>query len=85
MAREDIVRSTFNYTRDTGITPEIWFYEPPPGTEARTPGDDPREMSIQDGWPRAGSFSLDREGFALRQFRSPFDSWDDDGAIRRDF
>jgi hypothetical protein len=85
MDREDIVRSTFNYTRDTGVAPEIWFYEPPPGTEARVPGDDPREMPIQDAWPRVDSFSLDREGFALRAFRSPFDRWDDDAAIASDF
>jgi len=37
---------------------------------------------MHDGWGRAGSFSLDREGFALREFRSPFAQWDDDAAIR---
>ena len=26
------IKSTFNYTRDTGVAPEIYFYEPPPGT-----------------------------------------------------
>jgi hypothetical protein len=36
------VRSIFNYTRDTGVTPEIYFYEPPHGAEPREPGDDPR-------------------------------------------
>ena len=85
MASESIVRSTFNYTRDDGVAPEIYFYEPPAGTETRAPGDDPREMPVHDGWPRAEAFSLDREGFALRTFRSPFDRWDDDSAIRADF
>ena len=58
MARGSIVRSTFNYTRDDGVAPEIWFYEPPPGTDARAPGDDPRGMPIEDAWPRVDSFSL---------------------------
>ena len=46
------VRSTFNYTRDTGVTPEIYFYEPLPGTQTHQPGDDPREMPVHDGWDR---------------------------------
>ena len=81
MAHENIVRSTFNYTRDDPVAPEVWFYEPPPGTPVRPPGDDPQQMPVHDGWPRADSFSLDREGFALRTFRSAFDQWDDDAAI----
>ena len=79
------VKSTLNYTRDTGVMPEVYFYEPPSGTQWRTSGDDPREMTMHDGWGRAKSFSLDREGFALREFHSPFDSWDDDAAIRAEF
>jgi hypothetical protein len=85
MTSQTTVRSTFNYTRDTGVVPEVYFYEPPQGTEPHRPGDDPREMTVYDGWPRAGSFSLDREGFALREFRSPFAQWDDDAAIRAQF
>ena len=27
------VKSTLNYTRDTGVEPEVYFYEPPPGTQ----------------------------------------------------
>jgi hypothetical protein len=82
MTRPADVKSVLNYTRDTGIEPEVYFYEPPAGTKWRTSGDDPHEMMIHDGWDRANSFSLDREGFALRDFRSPFAQWDDDDAIR---
>ncbi|MGO8921127.1 MAG: CmcJ/NvfI family oxidoreductase [Stellaceae bacterium] len=81
MTSQTTVRASFNYTRDTGVAPEVYFYEPPPGTEFRPPGDDPHEMTVDDGWGRATSFSLDREGFALRDFRSPFQQWDDDAAI----
>jgi hypothetical protein len=82
MTDQATVRSTFRYTRDTGVMPEVYFYEPPAGTKIRDPGDDPHEMQVYSGWDRAGSFSLDREGFALRDFRSTFDRWDDDEAIR---
>jgi len=76
------VKSMLNYTRDTGVAPEVYFYEPPAGTTWRTSGDDPHEMTIHDGWERAKSFSVDREGFALREFHSPFAQWDNDNAIR---
>ena len=66
MERDNPIRATFNYTRDSGAVPEIYFYEPPPGTVAHPPGDDPHEMPIHDGWSLAGAFSLDREGFALK-------------------
>jgi len=85
MTREATVDANFNYTRDTGIAPEIYFYESPQGANARPPGDDPRVMTVHDGWDRASSFSLDREGFALREFLSSFDAWDDDAAIRDRF
>jgi hypothetical protein len=85
MTSQASVRSTFNYTRDTGVTPEIYFYEPPPGTQTHQPGDDPREMTVHDGWDRARSFSLNREGFALREFHSSFQDWDNDDAIKAQF
>jgi hypothetical protein len=79
------VRATLNYTRDTGFAPEIYFYEAPPGTTARPPGDDPRDMTVLSGWDRAPFFALDREGFALRELRSRFQEWDDDAAIGAQF
>ncbi len=85
MAADAFVRATFNYTRDTGVLPEVYFYEPTPGTPIRSPGDDPREMPVHDAWSRAGEFSADREGFALREFPSPFTDWDDDTAVRERF
>jgi hypothetical protein len=79
------VRSIFNYTRDTGVDPEIYFCGLPHGAEPRRPGDDPREMTVHNGWSRATLFSLDREGFALRDFRSAFQQWGDDRVIRELF
>jgi hypothetical protein len=85
MVGDNGVRGTFNYTRDDGVMPEIYFYEPPAGTQVHTPGDDPREMIVRDGWTRARDFSLDREGFALRNFPSRFEDWDDDEATKARF
>ncbi len=85
MTAEASVQGTFNYTRDTGRTPEIYFYDPPPGAQIQTPGDDPRPMPVHDGWARAGDFSLDREGFAFREFPSSFADWDHDAAIQEQF
>src|SRR5215470_12095707 len=85
MQRSSSVRATFNYTLDDGTVPEAYFYEPPPGTVIRMPGNDRREMQIADGWSRANSFSLDREGFTLKEFHSAFDRFDDDQAVRNEF
>lgn len=85
MAAQASVRGTFNYTRDSGVPPEIYFYEPPSGTAVHVPGDDPQAMDVHDGWPRASEFSADREGFALRDFPAVFDDWDDDAAIKARF
>ena len=78
MQRDNPIRANFNYTRDDGSVPEVYFYEPPPGTVVHQPGNDPHVMPITDGWSRAGTFSLDREGFALKEFRHSFDRFDDD-------
>jgi len=38
-----------------------------------------------NGWDRVNEFSLDQDGFALCEFRSSFDQWDDDQAIKAQF
>jgi hypothetical protein len=85
MQPETSVRATLNYTLDDGSVPEAYFYEPPPGTVINKPGNDPQEIAIFDGWSRADAFALDREGFALREFRSGFDRFDEDDKVRSDF
>lgn len=75
------VRATLNYSVDNGRPIDYWFYEPGPEVEKNPPGTDPREMPIEDGWPRVGRFSADREGFELHPFESGFDRFDDDAAI----
>jgi hypothetical protein len=79
------VRATLNYTVDNGIPPDYYFYEPDPSIKLNPPGTDPHEVEIEDGWPRADRFSVDREGFELHPFPARFDQFDDDDAILAQF
>ena len=85
MTSQPTVTGTFNYTRHDGAMPEVYFYDPPAGTQIRDPGDEPRDMAVRSGWSEADRFELDRHGFALREFRPALYDWADDSGIRRDF
>lgn len=84
------VRAEFNYTKD--VTPqltELYFYEDPASIDIHEPGDDARTMTVTNGWSRASSFSIDKEGFALKAFSSSFDYttglWEDETAVKTHF
>jgi hypothetical protein len=79
------VRATLNYSVDNGRPPDYYFYEPEEQVEFNPPGTDPHEVEIHDGWPRAASFSADREGFELKPFDNTFDQFDDDAAVHASF
>jgi hypothetical protein len=85
MRQDHFVLATLNYTADDGTAPEVYFYEPPAGTLVKPPGDDPRKMQIFDGWSHASNFSLDREGFELKEFENAFERFDDAEAVRTEF
>lgn len=80
------VKANFNYTKD--VEPkktELYFYETPAANDIHEPGDDAHEMTVTDGWYRADSFSTEKEGFAVRQFKTGFDAWEDEDAVRKTF
>ncbi|KAL8791334.1 MAG: hypothetical protein Q9195_005953 [Heterodermia aff. obscurata] len=79
------VRASFNYTKDVQQPTELYFYESDAAKNIHEPGDDPHDMSVHDGWSRADSFSLDKEGFALHGFKTAFDRWDDDAVVAESF
>ncbi len=79
------VRAPLCYSVDNGRPIEYYFYEPDPDDPRNPSGTDSQEMAIADAWPIADSLSLDREGFEIKDFASPFDAFDDDEAIRRQF
>lgn len=83
------VRASFNYTKDLAdqLT-ELYFYEKE-GVNPHEPGDDPHTVTVHNGWDRASSFSVDKEGFALLPFKTSFDkqhfSNEDDSVVKSDF
>jgi hypothetical protein len=48
MQRDNSLRATLNYTADGGTVAEVYFYEPPPGTIVRPPGDDPKAEAMTE-------------------------------------
>lgn len=79
------VRATFNYTKDVDKLTELYFYESDAAKDIHEPGDDPHEMAVTDGWSRAKSFSVDKEGFSLHEFKTGYDQWEDDEGVRATF
>lgn len=79
------VRAAFNYTKDVQQPTELYFYESDAAKSIHEPGDDPHEMSVHDGWHRADSFSVDKEGFSLHSFKTRYEKWDDDAAVAQEF
>lgn len=79
------VRASMNYTADNGRPPDYYFYEPDPSVVRNPPGTDPREVEIHNGWPMAGQFSLDKEGFEIKPFPADFKNFDDDAAVKSAF
>ena len=80
------VRATFNYTKD--VQPqltELYFYECDAAKTIHEPGDDPHQVTVHDGWHRASSFSVDKEGFSLHPFSTSFSSWDSDDQVTKQF
>ena len=84
---ESRVEAVFNYTKDTPQLTELYFYETDAAKGIHEPGDDPHKMPVYDGWHRASSFSVDKEGFALHDFKTSFsyEQWEDETAVAKNF
>ena len=79
------VRASFNYTKDDRLPIELYFYDSPAAKDIHEPADDPHEMVVHDGWHRAESFSLDKEGFSLHPFHTGYSEWEEDSHVREQF
>lgn len=75
------VRARLNYSADNGRRLDAWFYEPEPPVAPNPPGSEAREVLIDNGWPRAGQLSVDREGFEIHDFPADFIAFDDEVAV----
>ena len=60
------VQATLNYSLDNGRPIDYYFYDPDPSLPLNPPGTDVKQVEIENGWPRAASFSADREGFEIK-------------------
>ena len=80
------VQSTLNYTKDLDSKKtELYFFDSEAAKDIHLPGDDPRDVTIHDGWYRAKEFSIDKEGFSLHDFKTGFDGWEDESAVKDKF
>ena len=85
MKHAHTVHALFNYTKDVDKLTEIYFYECDAAKDVHEPGDDPHQMEVTDGWHRATSFSADKEGFSLHDFKTAYEQWEDDERVREYF
>ncbi len=60
------MRSTVNYMSPETENPEIYLFDPPPGTPRQYPTV-AHEMQIENGREDPAAFSIERQGFVLRQ------------------
>ncbi|KAI9727242.1 MAG: hypothetical protein M1828_006861 [Chrysothrix sp. TS-e1954] len=79
------VKAVFNYTRELEKPTELYFYDTEAANDIHEPADDPHEMSVHDGWHRADSFSVDKEGFSVHDFETSFEKWEDEAATAKQF
>ncbi|KAJ9611075.1 hypothetical protein H2200_004258 [Cladophialophora chaetospira] len=79
------VRANFVYTKDVEGKTELYFYDTEDSKGIHEPGDDPHEMEVHDGWDRAESFSIDKEGFSLENFSTGFKDWENEDKVREQF
>ncbi|SMQ56208.1 unnamed protein product [Zymoseptoria tritici ST99CH_3D7] len=59
----------------------------PKAVNIHEPGDDPFEVAVHNGWDRVADFSVDKEGFAVKDFNPSFpnNAFNDDSAVREKF
>ncbi len=79
------VNATLSYSTDYGKPIDFYLYKPDPSVELQKPGTDKREVEIADAWPKAENLSVDREGFEIKEFRSEFQNFENDDAIKSEF
>ena len=68
------VRAVLNYTRNTGVRPVNYTYDPPSGVPRNSGEVDARTVTIHDARPYTG-FGLDVSGFELIHHRGALRDW----------
>lgn len=73
------VEAVLNYTRNTGVRPVNYMFEPPPGVSRNSGEVDARTVTIRNA-RRIRGLALDVNGFELVSHRSTLTGW---GILRR--
>ena len=68
------VKALVNYTRNTGVRPVNYTYDPPPGVPRNSGEADPRRVTIRNARLEHG-LTLDAAGFELIKHRSTLSDW----------
>lgn len=76
------VTAELNYLAPTPGKPRTYAFDPPPGEPKSTALPEPHQVPIFDARLIAGSFSLDREGFALVRHPTRVRDFYDDDEVR---
>lgn len=79
------VPAELKYSVDNGKSIDYYFYDPEPDLVLNPPGTNPQVMDIENGWPKAELFDVDREGFEIKDFGAAFANFDDEAAIKSTF
>lgn len=77
------VTATLHYLKRDAEKPVRYVGEPPPGVPRWNGIDDPHAVEIQDARGREGSFTLDRNGFALARAPSAVRDFYDPAEVER--
>lgn len=80
------VRAVFNYTKD--VSPkltELYFYDSEKANGIHEPGDSAHEVVIRDGWSKVHDFTIDKSGFAVKDFTTGHQEWEDEDRTRASF
>jgi hypothetical protein len=68
------VQAVLNYTRNTGVRPVNYTFDPPPGIPRNSGEVDARTVTIHDA-RRTSGLGLDVSGFELIRHRSTLTDW----------
>jgi hypothetical protein len=68
------VEAVLNYTRNTGVRPVNYTFEPPPGVPRNSGEIDARSVTIHDA-RRINGLTLDHSGFEMISHRSTLSDW----------
>lgn len=81
----EYVEAELPYLAPSPTPPYRYTFDPPPGVPREVGELDHRRTRIWSGWIDGPALSLDREGFAIGTYPTPFRDFFDPSAVERDY